>query len=378
MKFSRLLLAAAIPLCSLYTAQAMAAQPAVMSASISEKAELETVAAFGNHMAIGLSVNSQNRVFTGFPGADGDGNLSLVEIKDGKLTAYPDKAWNEKGDYGSHFLRVQDLFVDSNDMLWVLDSKPSPSANVFRDEAKDVPGQFKLVKINTKTDQVEKVYLFDDLDKARAGLNDMRIDTEKNYAYFSDPGMSAIVVLNLETEKTRVLLKGSPYTTIDKDFVLTYDGTVMQDKNGNPFTSAVNGIALTHDFKYFYFKPINKAELFRIETRYLADESLSDQDVAKHVEEVAKVGVTHGLVADKSGNVYLTTSEDYSISYITPKGEIKRLVQDPRILWPDSLGVGSDGYLYFTCAQLQLLAQWSGGKDRTAYPYRAYRVKLPS
>lgn len=376
MRFSKLLLAAAFPLCSLYAVQAAAAQP-VMSTAIPEKAELQTVADFGKHMAIGLSVNSQNRVFVAFPGSDGNGNLALSEIKDGKPVPYPNQEWNDEGDYGSHFLRVQDLYVDGNDVLWVLDSKPSPSSNVFRDEQKEVLGQFKLVKINTKTDQVEKVYLFDDLDKAHSGLNDVRVDTERNYAYFSDPGMAAIVTMNLETGKTRVLLKGSPYTKAE-NIVLTYDGTAMLDKDGHPFTSDVNGIALTHDAKYFYFKPINKRELFRIEAQYLADDALSDEDVAKHVEEVGKVGVTHGLVADKSGNVYLTTSEDFSISYVTPTGELKTLVQDPRLHWPDSLGVGSDGYLYFTCAQLQLLPQWSNGTDRTDYPYRAYRVQLPS
>jgi hypothetical protein len=42
------------------------------------------------------------------------------------------------------------------------------------------------------------------------------------------------------------------------------------------------------------------------------------------------------------------------------------------------MGIGGDGYLYFTCAQLRLLPHWNDGKNLTQYPYRAYKVKLPT
>lgn len=336
---------------------------------------LKTVADLGKSMAIGLSVNSANRVFVSFPNSDGNGNLALAEIKDGKLAAYPDTDWNTRGSYDSHFLRVQDLYVDASDNLWVLDSKPAPSSNIFGGGQQGEEGKFKLVKINTETHQVEKVYLFEDLDKSKSALNDVRIDVEKGLAYLSDPGLAAIVVLDLKTGKSRALLQHTPFTLAD-DIVLKYDGVEMKDKDGNPFSSHINGIALTSDFNYFYFKPINKENLFRIETRYLADVNLSSEELEAKVEVVAKVGVTHGLIADKKGNIYLTTSESFSISYVSPDGKLRRLVQDSRLLWPDSFGIGSDGYLYFTCAQLQRLPQWNNGVDKTEYPYRAYRVKL--
>src|SRR5690625_5924533 len=92
-------------------------------------------------------------------------------------------------------------------MLWVLDSQPGSSGNIFGDGKGESAGLFKLVKINTRTHQVERVYLFDDLDKSRSALNDVRVDPDKNHAYFSDPGLAASVVMDLDDGSTRVLLK---------------------------------------------------------------------------------------------------------------------------------------------------------------------------
>lgn len=341
-----------------------------------EPAGLIPVAEFGESMAIGLSVNTENRVFVAFPNADGQGDLSLAVIDSaGGLVAYPDAGWNADGDYNAHFLRVQDLFVDAEDNLWVLDSKPGSAGNIFGDGGA-VSGQFKLVKIDTQSDKVDKVYLFDDLDKSVSALNDVRVDVEKNLAYFSDPGQAAIVVLDLASGTTRTLLANSPYTTA-ADRVLSYDGVDMRNTNGNPFSSHINSIALTQDFKYFYFKPINQDTLFRVETRYLADTALSAARLSDVVENMGAVGATHGMIAGENGNIYLTTSESYSISYLSPDGQLHQLVHDRRLLWPDSFGIGSDGYLYVSCAQLQRLPQWNDGVDKTEYPYTAFKVKLP-
>ncbi len=348
----------------------------MMNAQSGNSDPLETIASFGTHMAIGVSVNTANRLFVSFPGSDGDGHLAVAEVKNGKLSAYPDEEWNKKGDYDSHFLRVQDLYVDAEDMLWILDSKPTAKGNIFGDGKGDASGQFKLVGINTKNNKVEKVYLVDDLDKENSALNDVRVDTKKQMAYLSDPGLAAIVVLDLKTGKTRTLLRKTSFTLAD-EIVPTYDGKEMKDKNGKPFSSNINGIALTHDFKYFYFKPINKKELFRIETKFLVDTSLSAQELESKVETAGMPGITHGLIADKRGNIYLTTSENYSISYLTPEGKLHTLIENKELIWPDSFGIGTDGYLYFSCAQIQRLPQWNDGVDKTEYPYRVYRVRLP-
>jgi len=339
--------------------------------------KLISAASVDQYRAIGVSVSSDNRLFVSFPKQEENYQYGLTEIVNGKRIPYPNEEWNKQGDEKDHFVNVQDLYVDANDFLWVLDSKPSPASSIFGDSGKATEGQFKLLKINTKTNQVERIYTFDDLDKAKSGLNDIRVDVKKNVAYFSDPSQAAIVVLDLKTGKTRKVLEKTPYTLADESIILSYDGVDMRDKNGKPFTSNVNGIALTHDFKYFYFKPINKTNLYRIETKYLIDTTLSKQDLEKKVEDMGNVGITHGLIADKKGNIYLTTSLDYTIKYITPEGKLHTLVQDSRLLWPDSLGIGTDGYLYFSCAQLQRDAKWNNGVNKEEHPFQIFKIKLP-
>ncbi len=329
---------------------------------------LEEVADLGPYQAIGLSVSAKNRVFAAFPRRGGAYEYGLTELINGKRTPYPDKEWNlnEKGPHS--FYSIQDLYVDKNDFLWVLDSRPGSGG---------AKGKFKLLKINLQTDKVEKVYTFDDLDKTRTALNDVRIDTDKRLAYLSDPGLAAIVVLNLKTGKSRVLLAGSKVTLATPGVILCYEGKEMKNNHGQPFVSNINGIALTHDNRYFYFKPINSYHLYRIATQYLADTTLSDKALLKQVEFMGNTTITHGLIADKKGNIYLTSSTDYSIKYLSPDGTLHTLVQDKRLLWPDSMGIGSDGYLYFSCAQINREAPWNRGENKVIYPYRIYKVPLP-
>lgn len=338
--------------------------------------QLDQFAEFGNSLAIGLSVNTENRVFVSFPNHDGNGNLALTEVIDGKLFPYPDAIWNTDGSYQDHFLRIQDIYVDAEDFLWVLDSQPSSTANSFGDSQGAEDGFFKLVKINTKTAKVEATFLFEGLDKTRSALNDVRVDTEKQIAYLSDPGLASIIVLDLQTEKFRSVLAQTTYTLAD-DITLVYNGIEMVDEAGNPFSSHVNSIALTQDFKYLYFKPINKQNLYRIETQLLTDEALTDNEIASKVDDMGQVGITHGMVADAKGTIYFSSSEKFNLSYITSDGLLNVLIEDANLAWADSFGIGSDGYLYFTCAQIQRLPQWNNGKDKTQYPYRAYKVKLP-
>ncbi|WP_028297200.1 SMP-30/gluconolactonase/LRE family protein [Olivibacter sitiensis] len=331
--------------------------------------KLIPVVDLGPYQAIGVGVSSQNRLFVSFPRRGGIYRYGLAEVVNGQLTPFPDKEWNEAdADSKNGFASVQDLFVDAHDHLWVLDSKPAGGSG---------EGKFKLLDINLKDNRVEKTYHFEDLDKAHSALNDIRVDTEKGLAYLSDPGLAAIVILDLNTGKTHVVLEKTPFTSADPDIILAYKGTEMRDQSGKPFSSHVNGIALTKDFSYFYFKPINQTHLYRIGTEYLADPSLSQQELAAKVEDVCEVGVTHGLEADAKGNIFLTSSLDYSIKYLSPDGKLHTLVQDDRLLWPDSFGVGTDGYLYFSCAQLQQEAAWNGGVNKAQLPYRIYKVKLP-
>lgn len=340
---------------------------------------LEVVASFDKAQPIGVSVSAKNRLFVSFPHRE-PYLFGMTEIVEGKMKPYPNHKWQlTMGNEQKHYVNVQDIYVDTNDHLWILDSKPAASNSIFGNapnNADEQEGKFKLIRFDLSNDSLMQVYNFEGLNKSRSALNDVRVDTDKDLAYLSDPGQAGIVVLDLKTGSSRTLLTNSKFTLSDRSIVLSYEGKEMRDNEGNPFSSNINGIALTKDNKWFYFKPINAMNLYRIETKYLADKNLRDIELVDKIETVAEVGVTHGLVTDVVGNVYLTNSLDYAIRRITPEGKIELIVQDPRLLWPDSLGVGADGYLYFSCAQMQLLPQWNGGEDKAQYPFQVYRVKV--
>src|SRR5690606_3097606 len=148
---------------------------------------------------IGVSVSTDSRVFVSFPKKE-PYTMGLSEIVDGERKPYPDKDWNIKeGTSDSHFVNVQDIYIDTDDQLWVLDSKPSSAGSVFGKDGSEESqqGQFKLVQIDLANDKIVRQYTFDDLDKAKSGLNDVRVDTDKKLAYLSDPGQAGIVVLDL-------------------------------------------------------------------------------------------------------------------------------------------------------------------------------------
>ena len=84
-----------------------------------------------------------------------------------------------------------------------------------------------------------------------------------------------------------------------------------------------------------------------------------------------------GLESDAQGRVYISDYEHDAIHRRNTDGSIDTLVSDPRILWPDTLTLASNGYLYFTCNQIERQAVFQkDGKDRRVLPYNIYRIKI--
>ena len=72
----------------------------------------------------------------------------------------------------------------------------------------------------------------------------------------------------------------------------------------------------------------------------------------------------------------MTDYEHNGILRRTPDGQYETLVHDPRALWPDTLSLAADGYLYFTANQLHRQARYQNGKDEREKPYALFRVKV--
>ena len=79
---------------------------------------------------------------------------------------------------------------------------------------------------------------------------------------------------------------------------------------------------------------------------------------------------------DDKGRVYGGDYENNSIRQRETDGEWKTIAHDPRILWPDTLSVAVDGYLYFTANQLHRQPQFHEGQDLREKPYTLFRIKI--
>jgi sugar lactone lactonase YvrE len=93
-------------------------------------------------------------------------------------------------------------------------------------------------------------------------------------------------------------------------------------------------------------------------------------------DEGDKGGASDGLESDAEGRIYVTNYEHNSILRRNQDGEWETIVHDPRLLWPDTLSLASNGYLYVTANQLHRQARFHNGQDMRRKPYVLFRIKV--
>jgi sugar lactone lactonase YvrE len=52
------------------------------------------------------------------------------------------------------------------------------------------------------------------------------------------------------------------------------------------------------------------------------------------------------------------------------------VAHDQRLLWPDTLSLAVDGYLYVTANQLHRQARFHKGRDLRRKPYVLFRIRI--
>jgi len=109
----------------------------------------------------------------------------------------------------------------------------------------------------------------------------------------------------------------------------------------------------------------------------VVDRSLAEDAVgATVVDEGDKGGAADGLETDAAGNIYATNYEHNAVLRRRPDGEWETVAHDPRLLWPDTLSVAADGYLYVTANQLHRQKRYNEGRDLRRKPYTLFRVRI--
>jgi sugar lactone lactonase YvrE len=347
---------------------------------------LELVHAFTGPMPTGVTVSHTGRVFVNFPKWGDDVTATVVELRDGAEVPFPDQAWNDPSSDADTeaFVSVQSVVVDPADRLWVLDT----GSPMFKPTK---PGGPKLVCADLATDTVAQVITFDPaVARPSTYLNDVRFDLRRGVAgvaYItdsSDSGPNGIIVVDLASGESWRRLHDHPSTKAEplSSFRPIVEGRPFLERPGpgeepKALTMGSDGIAISADGARLYYCPLESRRWYSVPTDLLADRSVPDDAVAAAVgDEGDKGGMSDGLETDDQGRFYLTDGEHDAILRRLPDGSVETLVHDPRLLWPDTMSVASDGYLYVTANQLYRQAKYCEGQDLRRTPYALFRVRI--
>lgn len=368
------------------TAQAQVPAPEIKSPTLPQAqtvGTIEPVALFNGSMPTGVTVSQSGRIFVNFPRWGDPVDFTVAEVKNGQAVAYPNPEINRPNqqDPSNSLVSVQSVVVDPQDRLWMLDTGSiefSPTA----------PGGPKLIGVDLKQNRIFKTILFPrDVALPTTYLNDVRFDLRRGQAGMafitdsSGDGPNAIIVVDLATGKSWRRLNNHPSTKAESNFLPSVEGQPLMSRSPNqppsPIKIGSDGIAISADGKRLFYCPLASRRLYSVSVDALADEQLTDQQVAQTVVDYGdKGGGSDGLESDAQNRVYLTNYEQNAIFRRLPNGMYETVVHNPQMLWPDTMSVASDGYLYFIANQLHRQPSYQNGKDLRQKPYSLFRTRI--
>ncbi|MBD1914001.1 MULTISPECIES: L-dopachrome tautomerase-related protein [unclassified Leptolyngbya] len=346
---------------------------------------LETVVHFDGAMLTGVTVSRQGRIFVNFPKWGDEVEFTVAELRDGCPVAYPNEAFNQTqpDNPAAALVSVQSVVVDPGDRLWILDT----GSPMFQPTQYGGP---KLVCVDLTSDQVVKTILFpEDVALPTTYLNDIRFDLRRGaegMAFItdsSDQGANGIIVVDLASGESwrRLHEHASTKAEDGSSFLPVVEGRPFMERQPDgqtkPLKMGADGIAISADGSRLYYCPLASRKLYSVAVDALCDRSLSDSEVAATVlDEGDKGGGSDGLESDAAGCIYATSYEHNAILCRPPGGEWEAVIHDPRLLWPDTMSVAADGYLYVTANQLHRQAKYQKGEDLRQKPYTLFRVRI--
>lgn len=341
-------------------------------AHVSQK--LETVFTDSIYQFTGVAVANNDRLFVNYPYWLDAHQYSVVEVKQGKAVPYPNETWNsfKKGEEGQNkFVCVQAVYTDDQNYLWIVDAAGIGLGPVYQRSN-------KVIRINLATDTIERIYRFpEEIINDHVYLNDIRVDNQNGFAYMTDSSSGGLVVLNINSGESRYVLENSPAVLSDKNYTFSPLGKELTTGDGNPLKVNSDGIALSPDREWLYFKPLTDAKLYRISTSVLRDFETPINTIEESVVDLGSFTTTDGMIFDDKGNLYFGDLEQHSILKITPDVQMQELVQDKdQLIWPDSYSISKDGHLYITASQIQWMPWFHHGENKTKVPYKVLRLKL--
>ncbi|HEY1926851.1 MAG TPA: L-dopachrome tautomerase-related protein [Caulobacteraceae bacterium] len=338
---------------------------------------LTVVHQFGDDFRlVGIGVSKAGRVFATAPSARAHGGLSMIEVDThtDKVAPYPDAAWNQirpEADGKPEWGLVQALWDDASDHLWALDT------GIARGNSPIPP---KLIEFDLRTNQPIRVYTFEGVATIKDALNDVRVDVPHNTAYLTAAGnRGGIVVLNLATGRSRLVLAGDRSAVADPKQHLMIGGQEALRPDGSPVVIQTDGVALSPDALWLYYRPLTDHNYWRVPTEALRNASLSPTALARRVQYLGSAALSGGLIMDKAGTLFAGDVEHATVVALTLHGDhltSRVFVRAPgQLAWADGFAI-SGGDLYIADSHLNEVA--FKNKLPRSGPFTIFKVKLPA
>ena len=351
--------------------------------SVNDSSRLEPVAFFTGAMPTGVTVSRRGRVFLSFPRWADPVDMTVAELVNGDLVPYPSAAMNQLStkDAASALVSVQSVVVDPSEKLWLLDA-----GNI--NWGPNLPGGPKLVGVDLHDDRVFRTIHFPaGVVLPTTYLNDVRVDLRRGAqgtAFITDSsslGPNGIIVVDLATGKSLRRLQRSSSSRSDPGLAPIVEGEPLLERPRGEKPSRIkvgaDGIALSADGATVYYRPLISHHLYGVSASALADAGASDDEVAATVKDFGDIGfASDGLESDAEGRLYLTDYEHQALRTLRPGETPATLVADSRMIWPDTLSLSAEGYLYVTVNQLNRQPRFHSGHDLRQGPYALFRVRV--
>ena len=319
----------------------------------------------------GFSISPEGRIFFQLTTFDGSSGPGLVERQaNGSLSPYPNEQWNswKSGvDPTTAFVSVAAQRVGPDGQLWVIDNGYATDG-VLADGV-------KVVTFDLTTNQVTRIYPFGNLTHSDSLLDDIRFNGR--VAYLTDAGAAAIIALDLDTGRGRRLLQNQPSTY---GYMPTSgEGYLMRNSSGGFNFIHADQLEVSPDGKNLHFQT-TAGGMSVVPTKYLNaalyDDSITDTELAKHVEPFAATLCSGSTATDAKGNIYISDTNRLNILKISTNGTTSVFLHDPRLVWIDGMWLDGQKRLWLPAAQFNRAPEWHNGTNLIQKPIRIYTIDV--
>ncbi|MGO6944485.1 L-dopachrome tautomerase-related protein [Rhizobium johnstonii] len=353
---------------------ACTAATGILSAKGAAAGEVElshTVAAEVPWFCNQVALTAKGDMFFGLPRyPDYDQTPSLAKRDpDGKPSPFPGNAWNDwkPGDDGAEsFVYVNSIHIFKDDSVWAVDQGALRADSYPPALSEPRKGAQKLVQLDADTGEILRVLRFDErvLPKG-AKMNDLRVFGD--HVYVTDSGLGALIYHNLKTGVTLRRMSGLPQMQAKVD---------PSTQQGNHQTPKIDMIEISDDGTWLY-AAAPTGPFIKIKTASLRDSSITDEDLAKEVEELAAIARSGGCALDTRGNLYLSELDNKRVTMLSPTGKTAVLTSDDEFISPDGSFISVDRKLYIPVTQSRRTRLFGNKTDMVKRPWKIYVVEMP-